>query len=167
VPNVKFNSALIKARTAFCFLFPVLFVSRFVLARFLLASVFIHCIKVQLILDNRRKRKVLPEICFWFMFAITRRFGLVSLFNKKAFSEGQTVYTKVYSAVVRSMYKSSRCIQVFQLFYYYFCVQSRILKTYWFRFSNKKGNGYVHNFIFKDITFDERFQRLMNVASFY
>jgi hypothetical protein len=48
------------------------------------------------------------------------------------------------------------------MFSRYFYAKGRTSRTYWFRFA--RGGGFIHNFLFRDIAFDDRFSRLMNFA---
>lgn len=163
---VEFNdSSLFKLKSVFCFIAPVMFISRFVTSKFYPISFFISNLKVSIILDERRRRKVLPEIIFWFLIVLLRRFGLVTLFNKKAYLSGQAVYSKNYSSIISSTYKCFKNVFFLKSLFIYLCKKGRILNTYWFRFS--KTTGFTYNFTFTDIIFDERFNRLVNVAPFY
>jgi hypothetical protein len=59
-----------------------------------------------------------------------RRFGLVSLFNKKAYAAGQAIYSKVYSEVKVSSYKSFKNIALLKMFSRYFYAKGRTSRTY-------------------------------------
>jgi hypothetical protein len=96
---------------------------------------------------------------------LTRKVGSVFLFNKKAYLEGQAVFTKVHSMVVGSVYKFSKSIYYFRLAYSYLCRRSKMIDSYWYRVS--KALGFVHNFTFKNVVYDDRFHRLINTAAFY
>jgi len=157
-------SVSVKSKTVVCFLFPLLFFSHFVVSSYWLpGGSFLKCLRFRFLLKTKRNRRVLPEIIFWFVFVLLRRFGLVSLFNKKAYAAGQAVYSKVYSEVNISSYKSFKNVVLLKMFSSFFCAKGRTLRTYWFRFA--RGRVFIHNFMFRDIAFDERFSRLMNFAS--
>jgi len=159
----RFN--LVRNKTAFCFLFPIVFCSHFVVSHYWLPSVLLlKHISFRFLLINKRGRQVLPEVIFWFVFVLSRRLGLVSLFNKKAYSAGLAVYSKMYSAVNVVSSKCFKNILLFKNFFLYFCKKGRALSTYWFRFFQK--DGAIHHFVFRDISFDERFNRLMHFAPF-
>lgn len=101
-----FNSVnAIKCKSFLCFLFPILFFSKFVLVKYNMPSSFIHSINFKFLLNMKRKRKILPEIIFWFVFAFLRQFGFVLSFNKKAYVSGQAIYSKVHSMLAKVGYQ--------------------------------------------------------------
>lgn len=82
------------------------------------------------LLTNKRGRQVLPEVIFWFVFVLSRRLGLVSLFNKKAYSAGLAVYSKMYSSINVASSKCFKNVLLFKHFFLYFCKKGRVLSTY-------------------------------------
>jgi len=162
--GVEFNNSLVlRCKTIFCFLFPMLFFSHFTVSQYWLpGKSILRQVSFSFSLAGKRGRRILPEVLFWFSFVLSHRFGLVSLFNKKAYTSGQAVFSKTYSSIKLVSNGSFKNIFLFKYFFLYFCTRGRALSTYWFCFTSSNGN--IHNFMFRDVAFDERFGRLMGFA---
>ncbi len=130
--GAEFNKlAIMRGRTVFCFLFPMLFFSHFIVSQnWLPGAFFLRRVNFRFSLTGKRNRPIVPEVLFWFLFVLSHRFGLVSFFNKKAYASGLAVFSKSYSALNIFSNKSFKNIFLFKYFFAYFCTKGRALNTY-------------------------------------
>lgn len=135
--SVESNSIVFDGRsygngivTVFHFLFSILTISRFVCLKIVRPKSIVSRVSLRLLLDSRRKHRVLPEVVFWFLFVLMRIIGFVSLYNKKTYAAGQMSYLRIYSMLVGSSYSFHRNIFFFKTVFSYFCRRSRFLSTY-------------------------------------